>query len=373
MFASSRLRAELQEKSSEIVKLTQILDRLDNIVMLCDMSHENKIFYMNKAARETMRSYHDDLSKATGTNVDLAFGNSIHQFHKDPERIRKILAGLSSGREGEHSAEIPIGKVTFLVHTYPIWDSIRTNEAICYMACWTDITADKAIQEVERETTRRKDYLEERVAQIAVAMDQMSASVSDVARNTVSASDLGAGMLRNAEGSREIVRQALAGMHQVADIVRTASDTIEQLGSQSQKIGNIVGVIKEIAEQTNLLALNAAIEAARAGEQGRGFAVVADEVRKLAERTTTATAEIGTMIEATQNNTRHAVAVMENGRREAEKGEAFSHDVESSLEKIVRDIETIKSVVTNIASTVRQQAESASEIAGNLEQLKRIQ
>lgn len=370
MFASSKLRAELEEKSAEIVKLTQILDCLDNIVMLCDTGHENNIFYMNKAAREALQRYHDDLTRATGTDVDQAFGNSIHQFHKDPDRIRKILATLSSGDRGKHDAEIPIGKVTFHVHTYPIWHSTRKQDALCYMACWTDITADKVMQALEQESTHRKNYLEGRVAQIAVAMEQMSKSVSEVARSTVSASNLGASMLKKADSSKEVVRRALAGMRQVADIVRSASETIENLGEQSKEIGKIVGVIKEIAEQTNLLALNAAIEAARAGEQGRGFAVVADEVRKLAERTTSATAEIGKMIEMTQDSTRHAVDVMENGRSEAEKGEMLSHDVESSLDQIVRDIGTVQSVITEIAAATEQQAGKAGEIAENLEQLK---
>ncbi len=369
MFASSRLNAELKEKTAEIAKLIQILDRLDNIVMLCDTKHENHIFYMNKAAHDTLRRYHGDLSRATGTDVNLAFGNSIHQFHKDPDRIRKILAGLSSGKG--HDAEIPIGKVTFLVRTYPIWHSTKPDEALCYMACWTDITADKAMHAIEREATQRRNYLEERIAHIAVSMEQMSHSVSEVAKNTVAASDLSTRMLNHAGISREIVQQALAGMRQVAEIVRSASETIEQLGDQSKAIGNIVGMIKEIAEQTNLLALNAAIEAARAGEQGRGFAVVADEVRKLAERTTSATVDISKMIETTQRSTRHAVEVMENGRSQAEKGEMLSHDVESTLEQIVHDVETIQSVVTDIASAANQQVNTAGEISANLEQLRR--
>ncbi len=370
MFSSSKLRAELAEKSAEIDKLAQMLDCLDNIVMLCDVGHENKIFYMNRGAREAMRRYHDELSLATGADVGHAFGNPIHQFHKDPDRIRKILANLASGGRGKHEAEIPIGAVTFQVHTYPVWHSTRKDEAICYMACWTDITADKAKQDLEQEATQRRVYLENRVAQIAMAMDQMSTSVSEVAKNTVSASNLGAGMLKNADSSKEVIRKALAGMREVADIVRSASETIENLGFQSKEIGKIVGVIKEIAAQTNLLALNAAIEAARAGEQGRGFAVVADEVRKLAERTTSATAEIGKMIEASQESTRHAVDVMENGRREAEKGEALSHDVETSLDQIVRDIGTVQSVVTEIAANAAQQADKAGDIAESLENLK---
>ncbi len=284
-------------------------------------------------------------------------------------RIRKILADLSSGNRAEHHAEIPIGGITFRVRSYPMRDS--ANRLLGYLACWTDITADRTREEAERDAVKRREYLEGRVAQIAVAMEEMSVSVSGVAKSTDSASNLGAGMLENAEGGRKVVHQALAGMHQVADIVRSASETIERLGSQSREIGNIVSVIKEIAEQTNLLALNAAIEAARAGEQGRGFAVVADEVRKLAERTTSATAEIARMIVSTQESTAQAVAVMEHGRGEAEKGEGFSQEVENSLEKIIHDIETLKSVITDIASAARKQADTASEIAANLESLNR--
>ena len=370
MFFSSKLRSELADKSAEIAKLTQILDCLDNIVMLCDAGHENKIFYMNKAAGDAMHRYHDDLTRATGTDVGHAFGNSIHQFHKDPERIRKILANLARAEGGRHDAEIPIGNITFRVHTYPLWHSTRKEEVICYMACWTDITADKAMQHLQQEATQRKNYLEDHVAQIAVAMDQMSISVSEVAKGTVSASSLGTSMLGNADSSKEVVRRALAGMREVAGIVRAASESIQKLGEQSKEIGKIVGVIKEIAEQTNLLALNAAIEAARAGEQGRGFAVVADEVRKLAERTTLATAEIGKMIDSTQGSTRLAVEVMENGRSEAAKGEALSHEVESSLDSIVRDIGTVQSLVTEIASAAEQQAKNAGEIAERLDSLR---
>jgi len=113
-------------------------------------------------------------------------------------------------------------------------------------------------------------------------------------------------------------------MSVIADRVRQTSKTIEALGIRSEQIGDIVGTIEDIADQTNLLALNAAIEAARAGEQGRGFAVVADEVRALAERTTRATREIGEMIKAIQKETRGAVNAMEEGVQEVGKGAASS-------------------------------------------------
>src|SRR6185437_11671354 len=129
--------------------------------------------------------------------------------------------------------------------------------------------------------------------------------------------------------------QTLANMRSIADYVGTTARKIEELGKNSDQIGRIIGVIDEIADQTNLLALNAAIEAARAGEQGRGFAVVADEVRKLAERTTTATKEIAQMIQTIQAETRSAVEAMDRETRHANDGVATTAQAGASLEEII--------------------------------------
>jgi len=131
------------------------------------------------------------------------------------------------------------------------------------------------------------------------------------------------------------VEQTLVKMKVIAESVRETAGKVEELGKRSDQIGRIVGVINDIADQTNLLALNAAIEAARAGEQGRGFAVVADEVRKLAERTTMSTKEIATMIEAVQGDTRLAVEAMEQGTRQVAKGVATTQKAGEALKEII--------------------------------------
>ncbi|MFA6902259.1 MAG: methyl-accepting chemotaxis protein [Gallionellaceae bacterium] len=141
------------------------------------------------------------------------------------------------------------------------------------------------------------------------------------------------------------------------------------LGHRSDQIGQIVNVIKDIAEQTNLLALNAAIEAARAGEQGRGFAVVADEVRKLAERTATATAEISQMISAIQSETVNAVTTMEKGSAEVNDGVALVNQAGQSLQNINSSVKRVVQMIEQISDATRSQSEATNEITQRVEHI----
>jgi methyl-accepting chemotaxis protein len=161
----------------------------------------------------------------------------------------------------------------------------------------------------------------------------------------------------------------MSGMNVIAERVRQTSMTIEALGTRSDQIGAIVSTIEDIADQTNLLALNAAIEAARAGEQGRGFAVVADEVRALAERTTKATREIGEMIKAIQNETSDAVKAMEEGVNEVEKGAAFSQKSGHALDEILGRINEVTMQINQIAMAAEQQTATTGVLTGNIQQI----
>ena len=158
-------------------------------------------------------------------------------------------------------------------------------------------------------------------------------------------------------------------MEKISVRVREAAGTVESLGARSDQIGAIVGTIEDIADQTNLLALNAAIEAARAGEQGRGFAVVADEVRALAERTTKATKEIGGMIRAIQEETAGAVNSMEHGVTEVEKGMEASRKSGIALEQIVDAINEVTMQVHQIATAAEEQTAVTGEISTNIHQI----
>ena len=202
---------------------------------------------------------------------------------------------------------------------------------------------------------------------IATASEEMSATSNDIARNCSLAADASQASTTAANAGATVVQETMAGMNVIAERVRQTSKTVEALGSRSEQIGAIVGTIEDIADQTNLLALNAAIEAARAGEQGRGFAVVADEVRALAERTTIATKEIGTMIKAIQSETREAVKAMEEGVYEVEKGAASSQKSGHSLDDIRSRIAEVSLQVNQIAAAAEEQTATTNEVTSNVQ------
>jgi methyl-accepting chemotaxis protein len=201
---------------------------------------------------------------------------------------------------------------------------------------------------------------------VATASEEMSATSNDIANNCHQAAESSNKASTTAQSGAVIVRQTVEGMNRIAEKVRSSAEVVEQLGTRSEQIGVIVGTIEDIADQTNLLALNAAIEAARAGEQGRGFAVVADEVRALAERTTKATHEIGTMIKNIQNETKLAVKSMKDGVIEVEQGTVGAAKSGQALELILEQINDVTSQINQIATAAEEQTATTREITNNI-------
>jgi methyl-accepting chemotaxis protein len=204
---------------------------------------------------------------------------------------------------------------------------------------------------------------------IATASEEMAATSNDIARNCSMAAESSQRSSSSAEDGSNVVQKTITGMARIAEQVKQSAKTVESLGIRSEQIGTIVGTIEDIADQTNLLALNAAIEAARAGEQGRGFAVVADEVRALAERTTKATREIGEMIKAIQQETKTAVSAMESGVVEVEKGAESSEKSGVALKEILSQIEEVSLQISQIATAAEEQTATTNEITKNVQQV----
>jgi len=208
--------------------------------------------------------------------------------------------------------------------------------------------------------------------QVATAMNQMTATVQEVSRNAQYAAEGALKADEEARNGASVVSDTISAINSLSKNVENASAVIQRLESESENIGSVLDVIKGIAEQTNLLALNAAIEAARAGEQGRGFAVVADEVRTLASRTQQSTSEIQSMIERLQSGSKDAVAVMEEGRRQTQAGVEQAARAGKSLQDITASITTIRDMNTQIASAAEQQASVAEEINRSIVSISQV-
>jgi methyl-accepting chemotaxis protein len=207
---------------------------------------------------------------------------------------------------------------------------------------------------------------------VATAGEEMSATSGDIAQNCQMASEGSQQASAAAVSGARVVDETISVMNSIAGRVRSSAKAVESLGSRSDQIGEIVGTIEDIADQTNLLALNAAIEAARAGEQGRGFAVVADEVRALAERTTRATREISEMIKAIQLETKGAVIAMEEGVSEVAKGSEKAADSGRALEQILQQINDVNSQIHQVATAAEEQTATTSEISNNMQQITEV-
>ncbi len=207
---------------------------------------------------------------------------------------------------------------------------------------------------------------EAQAGEVSSSIEQMAATIVESSQNAASATESARNAAEAAGEGGHIVQQTIEGMQAIADSVRESAETITELGKRSDEIGEIIGVIDDIADQTNLLALNAAIEAARAGEQGRGFAVVADEVRKLAERTTKATAEIAGMIKGIQKDTSGAVSSMEEGTKQVEAGMELAVKAGDSLTSIVSVVSEVQKMIEQIATASDEQSAAAEQISGNV-------
>ena len=208
--------------------------------------------------------------------------------------------------------------------------------------------------------------------EIARAVEQMAKSIAVNSENAGEAAQTAEKAKGAAEQGGKVVLDTVSGMKQIANVVRESAGTIQNLGKSSDQIGEIIGVIEHIADQTNLLALNAAIEAARAGEQGRGFAVVADEVRKLAEQTTKATKQIAGMVQQIQSDSHGAVRTMANATKQVDEGIVLADHAGVSLHEIVEISQKVTHMVSQIAVANEEQSTTSEQISKNMEAIASV-
>jgi methyl-accepting chemotaxis protein len=253
-----------------------------------------------------------------------------------------------------------------------VGDSLE--EAIQRVSAAVSATAS-ASSEISSSTEQMAAGAQEQTSQageVASAVEEMTKTILENSKNATVAADTAKQARQSAEQGGKVVGDTVEGMKRISSVVNKSADTVRELGKSSDQIGEIISVIDDIADQTNLLALNAAIEAARAGEQGRGFAVVADEVRKLAERTTKATKEIAGMIKKIQADTTGAVSSMQEGTREVEQGIQLADKAGSSLQEIVTVSQKLTDMVTQIAAASEEQSSASEQISKNVEGISKV-
>lgn len=298
-------------------------------------------------------------------------------MHKALDPLRRLIDTLKDVAEGDgnltHRLQVTgdeIGTASGYFNKF----IERVQSIVVSVAESTDSVAS-ASAELHGNTGKLAQTAEDVAAQtetVSTAGEEMAATSTDISRNCLHAVESAERACQMATIGVADVERTIHGMQLINEKVRITSESVSTLGEKSEQIGEIIGTIQDIADQTNLLALNAAIEAARAGEQGRGFAVVADEVRSLAERTTRATKEIEQTIRSIQDETSRAVLVMQESAVAAAKGAQDSAKSGESLGEILTQVNMVTQQIGQIATAAEEQSATSREISNNVHQMTGI-
>ncbi|MTI62795.1 methyl-accepting chemotaxis protein [Methylophaga sp.] len=239
----------------------------------------------------------------------------------------------------------------------------------------TTLQVASAAQETQATALHLTDASEhqaQQITEVSSAITQMAGSIEQVSENASQSSEVAKQSVSLAVQGNTAVKKAIRGMDTIREQIQETSKRIKRLGESSQQIGDIVELINDIAEQTNILSLNAAIQAAMAGEAGRGFAVVADEVQRLAERSSNATRQIDALVKTIQSDTSEAIASMEQSTSEVVSGAKLSQDAGTSLEQIEAVSQQLAELINNITANAKQQATAAVSTSENMNVIQEI-
>ena len=220
--------------------------------------------------------------------------------------------------------------------------------------------------------TDASDHQAQQITEVSTAITDMAGSIEQVSQNASQSSDVATQSVNLAAQGNEAVKKAISGMDTIREQIQETSKRMKRLGESSQQIGDIVELINDIAEQTNILSLNAAIQATMAGEAGRGFAVVADEVQRLAERSGSATKQIDALVKTIQSDTNEAISSMERSTTEVVTGAKLSQDAGASLEQIEAVSHRLADLINNISDAAKQQASAAVSTSDNMNVIQEI-
>ncbi len=303
------------------------------------------------------------------------FASSAELNQRNQEAIMRLLDEMGSLAEGDLTVKTTVSEDI----TGAIADSVNyaIDELRSLVTTINETSEQVSSSAQETQTTARHlaDAAEQQAQQISSAtsaINQIVSSMDIVSKDSAESADVAERSVEIASRGAEVVRETISGMDSIRDQIQETSKRIKRLGESSQEIGSIVELINDIAEQTNILALNAAIQAASAGEAGRGFAVVADEVQRLAERSTSATKRIETLVQTIQSDTNEAVNSMEQTTAEVVAGARLAEDAGSALGDIERVSHDLSALIQSISTAARAQSAAATDVSVSMNAIQEI-
>ena len=329
--------------------------------------------YREDLAEDAIRVRNNLIVGAIALYVVLSIIIFLTSRHWVSRPLTEVVTAMEQIADGHLAIDIPergndeIGQL--LTATRTMVGKIRSALSDIQNAALQLADSSERLLNTANEVARQSAQQSDSAMAMASSIEEMNASIANVSDNARQASQTSIDSGHISSEGAVVIQQATDSMARIADTVRTASDTVRALGQESQAISRIVDVIREIADQTNLLALNAAIEAARAGEQGRGFAVVADEVRKLAERTSGSTQEISNLIHRILDGTTNAVTNMEAGVHQVEEGVSYAEQAGGSIISIRQSANQVTTAVSTISHALTEQSEAIAGISRNVEKI----
>ncbi len=350
------------------------LDSSDEVGVLAK-TFNTMIDNIKKAMREVREK--GDIAEEAARKAEAAGKLAKEQSEYLSEHTKRMLIAMDKFADGDLTIEVraekegddiaklfegfnrAIHKLQNIMHTVS-----NTISSVTFSASEISASAEELAAGSEEQSAQTNE--------VASAVEEMTTTILETTKNASVAAENAKESGNSAREGGKVVEATVEGMIRITKVVENAASTIKKLGKGSDEIGEIIQVIEDIADQTNLLALNAAIEAARAGEQGRGFAVVADEVRKLAERTTKATKEISDMIKQIQVDTKAAVESIELGTSEVEKGKELAISAGNSLQMIIDSSGRVLGEITQVAAASEEQSSAAAEISKSLESINNV-